>query len=62
MNSIRVGVIWYDDIREDVSLLQVTMRIGANRSAEERLALQAFLAALKRLKEVSEPLLPLDRV
>lgn len=62
VNSIRVGVTWDGDRFRDVSIIQVTVRVGANRRIQEQVALQGFFRSLKRLQEVCEPILPSDRI
>jgi len=53
-NKIRILVTWDGSRFRDESVLQVSLRIGANRPPKVQLALQNFLAALKALQEVSD--------
>lgn len=63
VNSIRCRVVWADGSRyADTNVIQVTVHVGANRSVRQHLAFQAFLYACKRLKDVSDDILPGDRI
>jgi hypothetical protein len=53
-NKIRVLISWDGSRFRDESVLQVSLRIGANRPPEVQQALRNYLEALKALIDVSD--------
>jgi len=54
VNQTDISVTYWPTGSHYRAALQVTVRLGKNPSQEEHLAWQAFLVAIKRLKEAVE--------